>query len=615
MASIGSAAAQGLESGFGLGLRARQQTLDEEERKARAAREAAAVAERAEDRAMGLKRAERQDKQFDAQMDRQRRGDARQQRLDELKVLDSEFADLQTEGSAMWQQFGGYDKVPEDARSRYTQRARDLRKRRQEARRAIYDPDQQEKRRRADEVWSRIEVGQARPEDISDDDLYETIAVKARRPMAEFLRGQDGSPSKIEQAALDLEAGMQTGNSELTLRAANVLLAPELRTGVGKDGPDGNEIIDKRIVQLVPHPQDPSQFLPVVEVTVRRDDGATGKYRAPITEGRGVYAGSQEMPKTLSMRDALDRVGQLSALAGYVNRPDVRKRLDKATTGKASAEEFLAELGGAGVVPPKPEKISRERVDLGNVVVEREVDASGRVVGEKRLAKGLAPSRGEGATASERDEARFDRNLRLGVQRGDITDEEAKDARRRKMLGTKPAVEDKPLTESQAKANLFSKRMSAAEEIIDRVGTDYSPMAINAKMAAEEAPLIGGLAGMAGNAMLSENDQLIEQAQRDFINAVLRRESGAVISPAEFKNARKQYFPQPGDDKATRAQKQANRRTAIEGMVEELPSNRRPAPRGGGGGGSWDDGQAPIAVNPKTGERLILRGGKWEPLK
>jgi hypothetical protein len=36
-----------------------------------------------------------------------------------------------------------------------------------------------------------------------------------------------------------------------------------------------------------------------------------------------------------------------------------------------------------------------------------------------------------------------------------------------------------------------------------------------------------------------------KQAEQNFINAILRKESGAAISPSEYKNAEKQYFPQP----------------------------------------------------------------------
>lgn len=43
----------------------------------------------------------------------------------------------------------------------------------------------------------------------------------------------------------------------------------------------------------------------------------------------------------------------------------------------------------------------------------------------------------------------------------------------------------------------------------------------------------------------SAERQKFEQAKRNFVNAVLRNESGAVIADSEFKNADKQYFPQP----------------------------------------------------------------------
>lgn len=69
-----------------------------------------------------------------------------------------------------------------------------------------------------------------------------------------------------------------------------------------------------------------------------------------------------------------------------------------------------------------------------------------------------------------------------------------------------------------------------------------------------------------GNYMVSPEYQQYAQAQRDFVNAVLRRESGAVISDQEFANAAQQYFPQPGDSPEVIAQKRRNRETAIEGM-------------------------------------------------
>jgi hypothetical protein len=133
----------------------------------------------------------------------------------------------------------------------------------------------------------------------------------------------------------------------------------------------------------------------------------------------------------------------------------------------------------------------------------------------------------------------------------------------------------KPLTDAQAKALLFGTRMQEANKVLESVAGQYFPAAVNAKVSAERLPLIGGAAGMAGNAMLSAEAQQAEQAQRDFINAVLRRESGAVISDSEFANANKQYFPQPNDKPGTLAQKKRNRELAISGLLAEVPEGRR----------------------------------------
>ncbi len=57
----------------------------------------------------------------------------------------------------------------------------------------------------------------------------------------------------------------------------------------------------------------------------------------------------------------------------------------------------------------------------------------------------------------------------------------------------------------------------------------------------------------------SDTYQQFDQASRNFINAVLRRESGAVISPSEFDNAFLQYLPRPGDSEDTLKQKRENR--------------------------------------------------------
>jgi len=132
---------------------------------------------------------------------------------------------------------------------------------------------------------------------------------------------------------------------------------------------------------------------------------------------------------------------------------------------------------------------------------------------------------------------------------------------------------------------MFGARAQEADRIITELGDKYSPTAINLKQAVGSTPLIGGALEAAGNKALSNESQKAEQAQRDFVNAVLRLESGAAISQGEFDNARKQYFPQPGDAPAVIKQKAQNRKTAIQGLV----SNARPGAvdASGGASGGW----------------------------
>jgi len=62
------------------------------------------------------------------------------------------------------------------------------------------------------------------------------------------------------------------------------------------------------------------------------------------------------------------------------------------------------------------------------------------------------------------------------------------------------------------------------------------------------------------------------QAARNFVNSILRPESGAVIADSEFLNAYRQYFAQPGDDAATQEQKRLNRIQKIAGLKAQAGS-------------------------------------------
>lgn len=124
--------------------------------------------------------------------------------------------------------------------------------------------------------------------------------------------------------------------------------------------------------------------------------------------------------------------------------------------------------------------------------------------------------------------------------------------------GTTPNVE-------QAKAQQFAMNASQANNLLASV--DYDPGLVES--------------GLVPNALKSSERQQFEQASRAFVNAVLRRESGATITDDEFNNKFRELIPQAGDSKEVKEQKAQARKTAIEGILGatsagfQLPSGQQ----------------------------------------
>lgn len=123
-----------------------------------------------------------------------------------------------------------------------------------------------------------------------------------------------------------------------------------------------------------------------------------------------------------------------------------------------------------------------------------------------------------------------------------------------------PPKEAKPATADQSNAAIYAMRIKDSMAIFDKFETD------NPKSGFWGAVSSYMPDWAITNWLKTSDFQQFEQAERNFINAVLRRESGAVISPQEFDNAKKQYFPQPGDSAEVLKQKKQNRDTALVGI-------------------------------------------------
>ena len=126
--------------------------------------------------------------------------------------------------------------------------------------------------------------------------------------------------------------------------------------------------------------------------------------------------------------------------------------------------------------------------------------------------------------------------------------------------------------EGQGKAAGFTDRMLQSEGILSGVNGQGGVQEQGTSAVQTGLSAIPGV----GNYLTSADRQKYEQAKRDFINAQLRRESGAAISPTEFDSANKQYFPTPGDSAEVIQQKSANRRAAIEALGREGGPSYKP---------------------------------------
>ncbi|ENV15500.1 hypothetical protein ACNPQK_21215 [Acinetobacter guillouiae] len=115
----------------------------------------------------------------------------------------------------------------------------------------------------------------------------------------------------------------------------------------------------------------------------------------------------------------------------------------------------------------------------------------------------------------------------------------------------------KGLSEQQSKDALFGARMQESNAILNELESKGISQTVMSRLPWLGDSLSTSLPSVLGGANESQGKYM--QARRDFINAVLRKESGAVIADSEFSNAEKQYFPQVGDSKEIIAQKARNR--------------------------------------------------------
>lgn len=115
------------------------------------------------------------------------------------------------------------------------------------------------------------------------------------------------------------------------------------------------------------------------------------------------------------------------------------------------------------------------------------------------------------------------------------------------------------LTEGQSKDLIFHNRGLQALEAFEPVANAY---AVGMDRVASQVP--------GGNYIVPENFQKAQQAGRNFLASILRKDSGAAITAPEEAQYGAIFLPQPGDKPGTLAQKAEARKQAIDAIRNGL---------------------------------------------
>jgi hypothetical protein len=207
------------------------------------------------------------------------------------------------------------------------------------------------------------------------------------------------------------------------------------------------------------------------------------------------------------------------------------KKIEEALSGKRKELELANELGTKGAVD---KATALEPFNIRDD--QRKADAQ-RGMADVSFTNRLQELQKQADLARETG--------RLDDERG-LQNEIAKMQEQARLMPN-PSTAAKPPTEAQAAYQVYGNRMDQSNKDLEAL-SNFVP-----NEAGDYLP----------NRWKSTDRQKFEQAENNFINAVLRRESGATISDQERANARKQYIRQPGDSPEVIAQKKANREAVI----------------------------------------------------
>lgn len=255
------------------------------------------------------------------------------------------------------------------------------------------------------------------------------------------------------------------------------------------------------------------------------------------------------------MADTMDSLDEDTvASLGFGNDPDVLAALERVRQRRAqetalrnqgsSVGNVLSDLGlGFGTALShgnSADAITKQQEGRRSALNDRLKalrDQSSEEMGALKLVSAARDRSAAEKAKDTRQQAQFDQQSKLQTQRDQAAEDRANNR------------EEKQPKPQQFQAAGFANRIGQAEKIFeDLASSGYDP-----------TTTMSSAGRMLPEILKPEQLKMQEQAERNFVNAVLRNESGAAIAPSEFRSAERQYLQRPGDTPSVLAQKKANR--------------------------------------------------------
>jgi len=121
-----------------------------------------------------------------------------------------------------------------------------------------------------------------------------------------------------------------------------------------------------------------------------------------------------------------------------------------------------------------------------------------------------------------------------------------------------PGAQAEPFTQGQSKDNVYVTRAQGALKVLDPVADE---LVSAASRAANVDPT-----GFIRSRIQSPEFQVAQQAGNEFLQAILRKDTGAAITEQEQQLYGQTYLPQPGDSPQVLTEKKAARRRALDAI-------------------------------------------------